>query len=52
MAVRLITASAGRLLGSVIQNPDQINFSGNTEATPHKKAISGIDLNVSYNSSA
>ena len=34
MAVRLVTRSSGQGPSSVFQNPDRMDFTGNTENTP------------------
>ena len=46
MAVRSITGSSGHEPNSVVQNPDQLNFSGNTENTPLMMASNRTDLNI------
>ena len=46
MAVRSITESSGREPSSMVQNPDQRDFSGNTENTPLMSASSWVDLNI------
>ena len=46
MAVSSITESPGQGPSSVVQNPYQRDFTGNTENNPLMSASSGIDLNV------
>ena len=44
MAVRSVTESSRRGPSCVVQNPDQRNFSGNTENTPPMTVSSRVDL--------
>ena len=46
IVVRPITESSGRGPSSVVQNPDQTDFTGITENPPLISAASRIDLNV------
>ena len=46
MAVRSITGSSGNGPNSIVQNPDQRDFTGNTENTPLRLASSRLDLNI------
>ena len=46
MAVRLITCSSRSGPNSLVQNPDQKDFTGNTKNTPLRSAFSRLDLNV------
>ena len=46
IAVRSIAQSPGRGTNSVIQNPDQRDFSGNTENSPYMAASSRTSLNI------
>ena len=46
MAVRSIIESSGRGPNSMVQNPDQRDFSGNTDNTPLMSASCPIDLNI------
>ena len=45
LAVRSVIESSGRGPNSMAQNPDQRDFSGNTENTPLMSALSRVDLN-------
>ena len=46
LAVRSLTESLGRGLSSVVRNPHQRVFSGNTGNTPLMSASSRVDLNL------
>ena len=45
MAVRSITESSGRGPSSMVQIPDQRDFTGNAASTPPMSASSFVDLN-------
>ena len=49
MAVRAITESSGRGPSSVVQNPDQRDFTGITANTPPMSASNFVDLNNDQN---
>ena len=46
LAVRSITKLSGREPNCVVQNPDQRDFTGNTENTPLMSASSRLNLNI------
>ena len=48
MAVRSITESSRRRPNSLVQSPNQRDFSGNTENTRRLSAFIRLDLNIDH----
>ena len=46
MAVRSETGSSGNGPYSIVQNPDERDFTGNTKNTPLRSGSSRLDLNI------